>query len=429
MIRRFRDVLDEKLEQMRGGQTPDLSPYRPGTAQGDELADLLAVAAALQAVPAPEPSALAVARGKQRLLAAMAESERHSTRGIPSLWPSLKPIFAGAMATAVCLVLVFALNVLGERSLPGSAFYPVKALKERVQVLVADTPREQAAVHLRMTKRRLNELQAVTLRDGATDLALLSAMTREMDAALEALAQVPATQSGALVADLAAVARRQQSTLLWVQRHSPPEQQAILAQAIVRAHETYQIALAAPAQGLKVERPLSGLAVAAIVEFKGPILGEDPDVLTVGSYQVGLIPITQMEQRPDLGSTVEVRAARLEDGRLVALSVRQTAPPAEGLWVRVNGTITGAYDSTWLINGRPVVFNAATNLVGWLQPGAHVEASGLLRSDGTVLAHDVEVETTASEINLTGPVAERGPDRWVVAGVPVKVVPATYIDE
>jgi len=429
MIRRFRDVLDEKIEQVRRGQTPDLSPYRAGTAQGDELADLLAVAAALQAVPAPEPSALAVARGRQRLLAAIAESERRSVRGIPGLWPALKPVFAAAMATVLCLALVFTLNALGERSLPGSAFYPVKVLKERIQVLAADTPREQAAVHLRMTKRRLNELQGVTLRDGAADLALLDAMTREMDAALAALAQVPATQSGALVADLAAVARRQQSTLLWVQRHSPPEQQAALAQAIVRAHETYQIALAAPAQGLKVERPLSGLAVAAIVEFRGPILGEDPDILAVGSYQVSVNPMTQMERRPDLGSTVEVRAARLEDGRLVALSIRQTAPPAEGLWVRVNGTITGAYDSTWLINGRPVVFSAATNLVGWLQVGARVQASGLLRPDGSVLAHDVEVETTQCEVNLTGPVAERGPDQWVVAGVPVKVVPGTYIDE
>ena len=429
MIRRFRDVLDEKLEQLRRGQTPDLSPYGAGTPHGDELADLLAIAAALQAVPAPEPSALAVARGKQRLLAAMAESERTNAPRALGLGPLLKPVFAAAMATVVCLVLVFAVNALGERSLPGSVFHPVKTVKERIQVRMADTPREQAAVHLRMAKRRLNDLQRVTLRDGAADLALLDAMTREMDAALEALAQVPVTQSGALVADLASVARRQQSTLLWVQRHSSPEQQAALAQAIVRAHETYRMALAAPAQGLKVERPLSGLAIAAIVEFKGPVLGEDPDVLTVGSHQVGVVSVTDVERRPDLGATVEVRAARLEDGRLVALSIRQTAPPAEGLWVRVNGTITGAYDSTWLINGHPIVFSAATNLVGWLQPGAHVEASGLMRADGAVLAHDVEVETTEREVNLTGPVAERSPDQWVVAGVPVKVVSATYIDE
>jgi hypothetical protein len=345
------------------------------------------------------------------------------------MWPSLRPVFAGALATALCLVFVFAINALGERSLPGTAFYPVKMVKEQIQVWAANTPREQAAVHLKMTKRRLNDLQNVTLRDGAPDINTLDAMTREMDAALAALRQVPATQAGPLLSDLAAVARRQQSSLLWVQRQSPPEYQPVLARALVRAHETYQIALAAPSEGLAVERPLSGLAVAAIVEFKGPVMGEDPDVLTVGSHQISLTNMTQSDGRPDLGSTVEVRAARLEDGRLIALTVRQTAPPVEGLWVRVNGAITGAYDSTWLINDRPVVFNAATNLVGWLQPGSTVEVSGLLRSDGTVLARDVQVQTSRAEVNLTGPVAERTTDQWIVAGVPVRVSAATYIDE
>ena len=428
MNRRFRDVLDEKLNELRTGGAPSLSPYQAGSAEGDELADLLSVAAALRAMPAPQPSAAAIARGRQRLFAAMAETESRRG-GLAGLWPSLRPVFAGAIAAVICLAFAFALNALGDRSLPGTAFYPVKTLKEQVQVWMATTPKEQAAVHLKMTKRRLNDLQNVTLRDGAPDLNVLAIMTREMDAALAALAQVPSTQAGPLLADLAAVARRQQSSLLWVQRRSPPEYQPVLAQAIVRAHETYQIALAAPTEGLSAERPLSALAIAAIVEFKGPVMGEDPDVLTVGSHQVVLSSMTQSESKPDLGSTVEVRAARLEDGRLIALTVRQTAPPVEGLWVRVNGSITGAYDSTWLINDRPVVFNAATNLVGWLQPGSTVEVNGLLRGDGTVLARDVQVQTTQSEVSLTGPVAERTAEQWVVAGMSVRISAGTYIDE
>lgn len=429
MSRRFRDVLDEKLSDVMAGRAPGLSPYEAGTTDGDELAALLGIAAALQTVPAPQPSAAGMMRGRQRLLAAMAETESRRSSGLAGLWQSLRPVFAGAMATAILLVSVFALNALGERSLPGSAFYPVKTLKEQVQVQLADAPREQAAVHLKMTKRRLNDLQNVTLRDGAPNLDVLAAMTREMDAAIAALAQVPATQTGPLLSDLAAAARRQQSSLLWVQRQSPPEYQPVLAQALVRAHETYQIALAAPTDGLTADRPLSGLAVAAIVEFKGPVMADEPDVLTVGSNQVALSKWTQSDARPELGSTVEVRAARLEDGRLVALDVRQMTPPVEGLWVRVNGAITGAYDSTWLINDRPVVFNAATNLVGWLQPGSTVEVSGLLRGDGTVLARDVQVKTSQAEVNVTGPIAARSADQWVVAGMPVRVSAATCMDE
>lgn len=430
MTQRFRDVLDAKLSDLLAGKEPDLTPYAAGTPNGDDLADLLAVAARLQAVPVPQPSAAAVARGRQRLMQALeAEGQRRSD-GFPGSWRWVRPVFAGAMAALMCVVLVFVLNSVATRSLPGSALYAFKTVKEHVQVWLANSPREQADVHLLMARRRLNELQAMTLRDGAPDLALLDAMAQEMDAALAAMEEVPITQIGPLLSDLAAVARRQQSTLLWTQRNSPPATQPALAQAILRAHEIYIIAMDAQSQGLAtVRRPASDLAVAAIVEFKGPVLGEDPEVLTIGSHQVALNSLSLLDGQPSLGSTVEVRAARLEDGRLVALNVRQTAPPAEGVWVHLNGAITGAYDSTWLINDRPVVFNADTNLVGWLLTGATVDISGVLRSDGSVLAHNVEVETSQPEVVLTGPVEARAADQWVVANVAVRVDASTYLDE
>jgi len=430
MTQRFRDVLDAKLSDLLAGKQPDLAPYAAGTPKGDDLADLLAVAARLRAVPVPEPSAAAVARGRQRLMQAIEADGKRRADGLPGSWRWVRPVFAGAMAALMCVVLVFVLNSAAARSLPGSPLYAFKTVKEHVQVWLADSPREQADVHLLMARRRLNEIQAMTLRDGAPSIALLDTMAQEMDAALAAMEDVPITQIGPLLSDLATVARRQQSTLLWTQRHSPPETQAALAQAILRAHEIYIIAMDAQAQGLAtVHLPASDLAVAAIVEFKGPVLGDDPDLLTVGSHQVTLSSLSLLDGQPSLGSTVEVRAARLEDGRLVALNVRQIAPPAEGVWVHLNGAITGAYDSTWLINDRPVVFNADTNLVGWLRTGATVDINGVLRCDGSVLAHNVEVETSQPEIVLTGPVEARSADQWVVGNVAVRVDASTYLDE
>jgi len=191
----FDHALNICLDRLRSGDGLEdcLASY---PSHAERLAPLLRAATALRTPDGPNMSREALSVGEARLLARAAQL-RHQRRGqlAPSRRRSAVGLLAGArrlvMASAagiflLCLVLSAGTVSAASASLPGSPLYPVKRATETVVSSVALTPQLQARAHLAWADRRLREIEALVVRDGVTDEALLVALEQETDRALGA---------------------------------------------------------------------------------------------------------------------------------------------------------------------------------------------------------------------------------------------------
>lgn len=146
---------------------------RPQRTDDPALAPYLALAGALQAVPAapgPRPEFRAALR--QRLVAVaavqgVAEPEGVATRlreGITWNFQRRMAILAGGAAAATAIAGV---GVGASRSLPGDPFYGVKRATERVQLATAVGQEAKGKRHLEFARTRLSEIQALAGQDSA----------------------------------------------------------------------------------------------------------------------------------------------------------------------------------------------------------------------------------------------------------------------
>ncbi len=99
---------------------------------------------------------------------------------------------------------------------------------------------------------------------------------------------------------------------------------------------------------------------------------------------------------------------------------------------------TAGFIGDWMVSGRKVTVTAATEIErdnGQVVVGATVEVEGVLQTDGSVMAQEIEVKSApGAEFKFTGTV-EMLPDTmgrigdWTVSGVIVHVTAATRIDQ
>lgn len=153
---------------------------RAGDASGDqalehaETADLLALAATLEAELSPEaPTRAAVARTRARVLNRVGAARKSTQRDArPRRRPNLFRRYAFAMAS---LFLVFALLASGtgvayaaESSLPGDGLYGVKLGFESTRLALTFSPDARGAYLRSLADERLSEIQALLQvgRDG-----------------------------------------------------------------------------------------------------------------------------------------------------------------------------------------------------------------------------------------------------------------------
>jgi len=120
-----------------------------------------------------------------------------------------------------------------------------------------------------------------------------------------------------------------------------------------------------------------------LVEWQGIIEAMTAAEWTVGGLVVAVTAETAIEGEPTVGRLAHVVARRAPDGALSALSI---AVLPDATIVEFSGVITALSPTTWWIDGRPVMLDAATAVEGTAAIGARVEARARTLPDGTLLA-------------------------------------------
>ena len=163
MSREFDRVLDECLTWLHAGASVEACLARyPDYAE--DLRPLLELAADVQAVPLPRPSAAAVQANRQRLLNAVREKEARRPL-ISILWGLLALPWGRVAVAAAVIFLVLGLGWGGlttaADSLPGDTLYPVKRLVENVRFALTTDPVARQQLQVEFARERRDEIWAL----------------------------------------------------------------------------------------------------------------------------------------------------------------------------------------------------------------------------------------------------------------------------
>lgn len=183
----FEIILDECLAQLKKGESLDAG-LGDHSAMADELRPLLALAAGLRAAPPPRASTVAVADGKQKMLAAFAAQGRRQVapeaifnayarriRAFLRLGTDTDVKYVLRFAVGILLVLVFGasgvLAAASTDSLPGDALYPVKQSVEGLRLSLTFSGQARQTLTEQLNVERLEEIRRLLAlhRQGIVD--------------------------------------------------------------------------------------------------------------------------------------------------------------------------------------------------------------------------------------------------------------------
>ncbi len=175
-----------------------------------EAAPLLRVAGWAQAVERPSLAPQARTRIEAQFLSAVESASSVEPRqNVYRLWR-----WAAAGLALLCIVACLSaagLAAAANGALPGSPLYPVKLAAE--DAWLWRTPdQDKAALHLRLARRRLDEVRALAER-GQFDTGALAASTAELEAALVGLEKLETNTARPLLDDLLQAVDEQEKTL------------------------------------------------------------------------------------------------------------------------------------------------------------------------------------------------------------------------
>ena len=226
------DLVDRCIEAQRsGGDVGAILRQHPETA--GEVRPLLELAAELEALPGPEPSASAMMNTLVRLSLRGGEAP---TAPKPRLFS--RPVLARAAAIFVCVLLLgWGTVAASSGAMPGDLLYPVKLLTERVQFFLTVTPEARAELRIVFSEERLKEAVKRHQADGKIDRDLLRAMLNEAERALDAGAELPDASRGLLFSRVAYLSDRQKGILEELKARVGPDEQQALAPFIEACDE------------------------------------------------------------------------------------------------------------------------------------------------------------------------------------------------
>lgn len=259
MKRQFVDILDQCLQELNTGGADLEAVLRRHADCASQLRPLLEAALLVRETPHPQLSAQANAAGRRRLTLAVGKKKQEraalepARRRRPLLrWPSLpwgRMQRLSLRAVSAALVLVIALCTVGvvtaaADSLPGSLFYSVKLVTERVQLVVTRGPASRAKLHITFAERRRWEIQTLVESGKLVDAEVVEEMWEETESAWQTVRQTPAGEARNLVPYLLDLTQRQQATLVEVRDKVPPEAQPIVDRTIQSSMEGQELAMA-----------------------------------------------------------------------------------------------------------------------------------------------------------------------------------------
>ncbi len=189
------------------------------------------------------------------------------------------------------------------------------------------------------------------------------------------------------------------------------------------------------------------------VEFFGPIISLPNTADFTGEWVVGRTKITvtkdtkinQERGKPAIGALVEVEGKRGQGNVITASEIEVKLSPAGGLPIKFIGKIeelpsTPGRIGDWKVSGKTIRVSATTRIEedrAKVAVGALVEVEGLLQTDGSINALEIEVKAdfgAGIPVKFLGRV-EKLPDTqdrigdWVVSGRMVKVTANTQLKQ
>ena len=181
-VRHDPDSLADRLDDLLSSGGP-LPPH-----DDDPLVD---AALRLANAPRPEMPPESVARIQRQVLAAYRQRVPAGRASRPR--PRPPRVLRWLVAAGVLLsTLAISLGVVAAAaSLPGDALYPLKQAAERVELALAESPQEQANVHLIHARRRVNEALAL-LEAGRSSTGALVDAVEDLSAAWTLTGSAPA---------------------------------------------------------------------------------------------------------------------------------------------------------------------------------------------------------------------------------------------
>ena len=194
-------------------------------------------------------------------------------------------------------------------------------------------------------------------------------------------------------------------------------------------------------------------------EFHGLVEAMAADMWTVSGEQVQVMVDTVIDADIAAGALVEVKG-EVVGGLMVADSIelKENMPGAVGVEVEIFGTIESITGTVYVVGGKTVNTDAATEITGVLAVGSFVKVHASLNADGTFMAREIELITEPApdtgndddqdedqdedqddqddqdedmdeeEVKLTGVLESMTAGIWVVDGVSFVVDSSTKIE-
>lgn len=181
----------------------------------------------------------------------------------------------------------------------------------------------------------------------------------------------------------------------------------------------------------------SELTVGGEIEFNGTVESIAGADWTIGGVAVLVAPGTEINGAPGLGDVVKVHGLLQSDGSVLAFEIDDS--PAPGATPQAGetefaGTVESITGDVWTIGGQAVMVGGSTEIKGSPSVGDAVKVHGLLQSDGSIMAREIEKlgaddsqQENGQETEFTGVVASIAGGVWSVGGRAVGVNGSTEI--
>ncbi len=217
------EILDECMSAILAGATVQeaLAAYPE---LKEELEPLLLLGAGLSSAPDPLLDPAVMLENMGRAMATAPVPKRRSRAAVFS-----RPVFTRLAAS---LAMVFALGwgatVVSAPAVPGDWLYPLKLMTERVRFALAVNSENKAELRIAFSERRL--VEAVKKYDAGQGLdpRLLKEMLDEASAALESVANLPASSRDIMAARVLSATRFQEENLKRLHARVTPQEQEII---------------------------------------------------------------------------------------------------------------------------------------------------------------------------------------------------------